>query len=217
MSPCRQPAGAKRRCDLLDVERPNITRAAIAVGPRFAEALPAEVVFDDAGRNHFHIARHRRIERILVAAHLVMFSVEATRAHLRDGRVDDGATIFLARANLQLDRLRMHLGDVRHQLAALQLSETNERFALGRIRLAVDDDHGLRWRTLLQANRVGGRDDRDDRQAIERYIAGVAFFNAPGHDALLAADVEIRVGEAGSGPDIAGTRFEVRTLSDDIR
>jgi hypothetical protein len=201
---------------LTHFKRADIAAAAIAVAPGFAEPLATEGMLDHAGGARLDVAGERRIEGEFVAANLVVFDVQAARREFRHGGIDFEAGVLLAGAAINLDRFRVNFDDVLQELPALLLGETHEGLALGRGRLAIHDEDRFGGRALLQAKRVAGTDDGDDAQAVERNVAGLTFFDVPGHDALFPGDVEVGVGKARAGPDVAGASLDVGALGMDV-
>ena len=101
------------------------------------------------------------------------------------------------------------MNDFLQQVATLFLRQANQSFALPGIGLGVDDEYRFCGSGLLNAQRIAGRDDGDDAEAVEPDIIKRALVDLPAHDRVAAGEIDHGIGEARSGPDVAVARLNV--------
>ena len=183
--------------------------ATAAVVPRLVQILARETVLGGHCGLRGDAPGQRRVERVLVAARLVVGGVDASRGDLHVAGLQRGARLAVALADGEIDLRGADRDDLGSQAARLRLHERDEGLALLLRRLLVHDDDRAARRPLLEAQRLASRDDRDDAQAVEFRAVDCAGLDLPRHHRVLAGQAGVGVGETGTGEHIAGASLDI--------
>ena len=138
-----------------------------------------------------------------------MVRVQAARLDPGHAGVEHGTGVALARTGLEVDVGRLHADDVTQQGPALALGQPHQGRPLNAAGPAINEHHCLRLAGLLDAERVAGGHHGHDAETVQLDVVEAALVDLPAEDGVLAAEIHFGVGEARSGPDVAGAGLDV--------
>src|SRR5579883_557085 len=192
-----------------DSERAQIGTAATAVLPSAVQSRAGIGILGGQGRLCFDIASQGGEESGLVATYFIMFVVKAARLNAGVAGPQHTAAALCTIAYAQFHAGAADRDNVAKELTTLLLGKCKEGLFLCVVGPLIDDQDRFTSARLRRAERITGGQDGDDAKPIERDLVPLAFVDFPGHDGVLAAEVDVSVGEARTGPHIDGPGFDV--------